>query len=184
MICCRIILTASSPRRLLICRSLAIRLVVLPPLPSGRERSWRLLLDLNPYGGTDPLCMFPSFLKRAADVMAHCLSVVSACSYGLFLSFLETGQCHPQFRKVHRSPLLSISDRFPKHQYRLMCLSAWCLFVLDDLWNTIVGFQPPSLLIGEVWVPVMHFCAGLIHCKVHWRVGRRLGSCRLFQCSH
>ena len=37
MICCWIILTASSPRRLLICRSLTIRLV-LPPLPSGRER--------------------------------------------------------------------------------------------------------------------------------------------------
>ena len=26
---------------------------------------------------------------------------------------------------------------------------------------------------------VMHFCACLIHCKVHWRVGRRLESCRL-----
>ena len=40
-------------------------------------------------------------------------------------------------------------------------------------------FQPPSLLIGKVWVPVMHFCACHIHCKVHWRVGRRLGSFRL-----
>ena len=36
--CCRISLTANSPRRLLICRSLAMRLLVLPPLPSGRER--------------------------------------------------------------------------------------------------------------------------------------------------
>ena len=33
------ILTASSPGRLLICRSLAIRLLILPPLPSGREKS-------------------------------------------------------------------------------------------------------------------------------------------------
>ena len=24
-----------------------------------------------------------------------------------------------------------------------------------------------------------HFCACPIHCKVHWKVGRRLGSCRL-----
>ena len=32
------LLTASSPGRLLICRSLAIHLLVLPPLPSGRER--------------------------------------------------------------------------------------------------------------------------------------------------
>ena len=35
-----------------------------------------LLLDLDPYGGTDPLGMFPLFLKRTADVMAPRLSVV------------------------------------------------------------------------------------------------------------
>ena len=36
----------------------------------------RLLLDLDPYGGTDPFGMFPLFLKRTADVMAPRLSVV------------------------------------------------------------------------------------------------------------
>ena len=36
----------------------------------------RLLLNLDPYGGTDPLGRFPLFLKRTADVMAPCLSVV------------------------------------------------------------------------------------------------------------
>ena len=36
----------------------------------------RLLLDLDPYGGTDSLGMFPPFLKRTADVMALSLSVV------------------------------------------------------------------------------------------------------------
>ena len=30
----------------------------------------RLFLDLDPYGGTDILGMFPNFLKRTADVMA------------------------------------------------------------------------------------------------------------------
>ena len=30
----------------------------------------RLLLDLDPFGGTDPLGMFPFFLNRTADVMA------------------------------------------------------------------------------------------------------------------
>ena len=89
----------------------------------------------------------------------------------------------PQFRKVHRPFLLPITDRFPKHQYCLRCLSAWCLFILDDLWNAVVCFQPPSLLIGNVRVPVMHFCACPIHCKVHWRVVRRLGSCRLISVS-
>ena len=34
---------------------------------------WRLLLDLDPYGGSDPLGMFPLFLKRTADVLAPAL---------------------------------------------------------------------------------------------------------------
>ena len=37
----------------------------------------RLLLDLDPYGGTDPLGMFPLFLKKTADVMASRLSECS-----------------------------------------------------------------------------------------------------------
>ena len=54
------------------------------------------------------------------------------------------------------------------HRTRLInrSLSVWCLFVLDYLWNAVVCFQPPSLLIGKVWEPVMHFCA----CPIHWTV--------------
>ena len=36
----------------------------------------RLLLGLDPYGGSVPLDMFPLFLKRTADVLAPRLSVV------------------------------------------------------------------------------------------------------------
>ena len=36
----------------------------------------RLLLDLDHYGGSDPLGMFPLFLKRTSDVLAPRLSVV------------------------------------------------------------------------------------------------------------
>ena len=36
----------------------------------------RLLLDLDPYGGNDPLGMFPLLLNRMADVLAPHLSVV------------------------------------------------------------------------------------------------------------
>ena len=35
-----------------------------------------------------------------------------------------------------------------------------------------------SSVAGYVWVPVMHFYAYPIHDTVHWRVGRRLGSCK------
>ena len=34
------------------------------------------MLDFGPYGGSDPFCMFPLFLKRTADVLAPRLSVV------------------------------------------------------------------------------------------------------------
>ena len=70
-------LTASSPAR---------EAVDLPPTchPSPSLTTFafrsrevrRLLLDLDPYGATDPLGMFALFLKRTADVMAPCLSVV------------------------------------------------------------------------------------------------------------
>ena len=57
----------------------------------------RLLLDLDPQGDTDPLGMFPIFLKRTADVMAPRLiacSASAACSSEWFPVLLETGQCH------------------------------------------------------------------------------------------
>ena len=36
----------------------------------------RLLLDLDSYGGTDPLGMFPLFLKRIAEVLTPRLAVI------------------------------------------------------------------------------------------------------------
>ena len=75
LISCQIILTASSPMSLLICRSLAIRLfdLSLPPLTfafRSISEVRRLLFDLDHCGGTDPLGMFSLFLKRTADVQA------------------------------------------------------------------------------------------------------------------
>ena len=45
--------------------------------------------------------------------------------------------------------------------------------------DAMAYFQPHSLLIGKVRILVMHFCVCPIHCKVHWRVSRRLLSYRL-----
>ena len=36
----------------------------------------RVLLDLDPYWGSDTFCMFPIFLKRTAHVLAPRLSIV------------------------------------------------------------------------------------------------------------
>ena len=61
----------------------------------------RLLFDLDPYGGTDPLGMFPLFLKRTADVR---LPVSVWCFDGFFIwvvSLLAGDRpMSPQFQKV------------------------------------------------------------------------------------
>ena len=74
----------------------------------------RLLLDLDHYGGTDPLGMFPLFLKRTADVMAPLLSVVFRGLFVWVVSQLGGDMpMSPQFQKVHRPLLLPITDQFP-----------------------------------------------------------------------
>ena len=75
----------------------------------------RLLLNLDPYGGTDPLHMFPLFLKRTADAMAPRLSVVfrRLVRLGSFPACYRGRSMSPQFRKVHCPPLLPITDSFP-----------------------------------------------------------------------
>ena len=119
------------------------------------------MLDLDPYGGTDPLGMFPLFPKRTADVMASLLSVVflqlvhqasfPACWRHSNVTPIPKGP--PSSSVVNHRPI-SITSVLSKP---LRCLTAWCLFVLDDLWNAVVCFQPPCLLIGKVWVPVVHY---------------------------
>ena len=61
LICCRIILTTSSPGRPLICRSLVIRLLVIPLLPSGRERGQASLVRLGPIWWHWPIGYVSSF---------------------------------------------------------------------------------------------------------------------------
>ena len=50
----------------------AIHLVVLPSLPSS-QRGQRLLLDFHLCGDTNPLGMFPLFLKKTDDIMVPVL---------------------------------------------------------------------------------------------------------------
>ena len=148
LLCCQISLTASSPGRLLICRSLAIRFLVLLTFGFWSSEVRRLLLDLNPYGGTDPLGMFP--LRNCWCSGHPCLSVVfwrlirldsfPACWRQANVTPIPKG---PQSSSVANYRQISI------HLYCLKCLSVWCRFVSDDLWNAVVCFQlPPSLPIG------------------------------------
>ena len=74
----------------------------------------RLLLDLDPCGGTDPLGMFPLFLKRTADILAPRLSVVFRRLLRLGSSLVAgVRPMSLESRRVHRPPRLPITDRFP-----------------------------------------------------------------------
>ena len=64
---------AGSPGKLLISRSTAHPSPSLTTFAFRSSEVRRLLLDLDLYGGTDPLGMFPPFFKRTADVMAPVL---------------------------------------------------------------------------------------------------------------
>ena len=74
----------------------------------------RLLLDLDPYRSTDPLGMFPLFLK-GTDVMAPRLS--TWWFSGLFVWAVSRlagdRPMSPQFRKVHLPLLLPVTYQFP-----------------------------------------------------------------------
>ena len=72
-----------------------------------------LLLDLDPYGGSDPLGMFPLFLKRTADVLAPHLSVVfwRLVRLGSFPACWRQANVTP-IPKGPPSPLLPTTDLF------------------------------------------------------------------------
>ena len=70
LIGCQIILTASSHESLLICSPSPSLLTV--SFSTSEVR--RFLLGLDAYGGTDPLGVFPLFLKRTADVLVPRIS--------------------------------------------------------------------------------------------------------------
>ena len=64
----------------------------------------RLLLDLDPYVGSDILGMFPHFLKRTADVLALDLKCTELPG---------NRPSSPLFQRIHRPPLLLAIDSFP-----------------------------------------------------------------------
>ena len=139
-----------------------------------------LLLDLDPYGGTDQLGMFPLFLKRTPDVMAPRLSVV-------FWRLVRLGSfpacwIHANVTQIQKGPPSSSVAN-----YRPISITS----VLSKMFERLVsvrlgrfiersGVLPTTqFAYRKVWVPVMHFCGCPMHCRVHWRMGRRLGSCIL-----
>ena len=98
------------------------------------------MLDLDPYGGTDPLGMFPLFLKRTADVMAPRLSVV-------FRRNVRLGSFPACWRQPNVTPTPKGPPSSSVTNYRPISITSMLstvferlVFVLDDLWNVVVCF--------------------------------------------
>ena len=85
----------------------------------------RLLLDLDPYGGTDPLGMFQPFLKRNADVMAPRLSVV-------FRRLVPLGSFPACWRQANVTPIPKGPPSPPVGNYRLISI-IWISKVFERL---------------------------------------------------
>ena len=81
----------------------------------------RLLLDLDPYGGTDPLCMFPLFLMRTADVLVSCHSVV-------YLWLLNLGSFLASCRQANATKIPKSQSSSSVANYQPI-LRVWCWFV-------------------------------------------------------
>ena len=93
----------------------------------------RLLLDLYPCGGTDPLGMFPLFPTRTADVMDPGISVV-------FRRLVRLGSFPPCWSQANVTPIPKGPSSSSVANYRPIYITSvlskvfelLCLFVLDD----------------------------------------------------
>ena len=95
----------------------------------------RLLLDLDPYGGTDPLSKFPLVLKRTADVLATRLSVV-------FRRLLRLGSFPACSRQANVTPIPKGPSSSSVANYRPISMTPVLSKVMSVWWrfvSTIYG---------------------------------------------
>ena len=138
------------------------------------------LVRLGPLWGSDPLGMFPLFLKRTADVLGPRLSVE-------FRRLVRQGRFPACWRQANVTPIPKGPPSSSVAFFQPISITS----VLSKVFQHLVSvrlrqfMERSGVLLTTQFayrkglVPVMHFCTSLTHCKVHWREGRRLGSCRL-----
>ena len=90
------------------------------------------MLDLDPYGGTDPLGMFISFLKRTADVVAPCLSVV-------FWKLVRLGSFLACWRQANVTPIPKCSPSSSVANYRQISITSVLSKVFEHLVSVRLG---------------------------------------------
>ena len=92
----------------------------------------RLLLDLDPYSGTDPFSMLPIFLKRTADVMAPRLSVV-------FLRLVRLGSFPACWRQANVTPIPKGPPSSSVDNYRIISIKSVLSKVFERLVSVRLG---------------------------------------------
>ena len=123
----------------------------------------RFLLYLDPYGGTDPLSMFPLFLKRMADVLAPRLSVV-------LRRLLRLASLPACWRQANVTPILKGPSSSSVANYRPISIAS----VLSKVFERLVAVR-----LGRF----MEHCGVLPTTQFAYRKG--LGTCNvLLSVSH
>ena len=90
------------------------------------------MLHLAPYGGTDPLGMFPLFLKRTPDVIAPRLSVV-------FRRLVRLGSFPPCWRQANVTPIPKSPPSSSVTNYRPSSITSVLSKVLELLVSVRLG---------------------------------------------
>ena len=90
----------------------------------------RLLIDLEPYGGSDPLGMFPLFFKRTADVLAPRRSVV-------FRRLVRLGSFPACWRQVNVTPIPKGPPSSSVADYRPISITS----VLSQVFERLVSVR-------------------------------------------
>ena len=90
----------------------------------------RLLLDLDPYGGSDPLGMFPLFVKRTAHVLAPRLSVV-------FQRLVRLGNFPAYWREANVTPIPNGPPSSSVANYRPISITS----VLSKVFERLVSVR-------------------------------------------
>ena len=116
----------------------------------------RLLLDLDTYGGVDPLCVFPLFLRMLVDIIAPKLSIIfiglirqgSYLDYWRFANVTSIPMGAPSLDRENDRPI-SITPILSKVYEKLVSHK------LSSLWEEY-GFLPAAQFAGKVWAALMH----------------------------
>ena len=90
------------------------------------------MLDLDPYGGSDTLGMFSLFLKRTADVLAPCLSVV-------FWLLVHLGSVPACWRQANVTPIPKGQLSTSVANYRPISITSVLSKVFDLLVSVRLG---------------------------------------------